>query len=425
MDGSAEVAEPGASLPAAPEAVQKWLRQEDWEALTSAWQEAESQAILWAEGSDSEEVRREALLQEASQGSFRPHASMGSLPALSQTSSKKGRRRPKWNEDFHLLGQDSRRPPSLRRYFDRLPGENSVPRGMRQDVKPKPGMMEGRSGCAPPEHLKARMPWVDSFWQTPSVDNDNLHPHLRHFFDRRGLESSYRQRPWVDATTKRMRPRTGQRPTTREKIMRYRSISEGSLGQGSVMSTQSSNHDEEEQIGVEGRHTGGVNWGARCRDLGTDAYKIKQNGVTQKVPWVLDHHVSVATDNVILNPTLRHYFDVDGLESSFRNRGMHYGRQIRLPRCMEGIKPKPAETDSGWGSVHSSLLDKLSYTSLQEGGTPGGLPGIRPQGAARTGGTGSVGSNSVGGGSARFNGQDPAGQEFFDDYMGPLSQGTV
>merc|ERR1719409_335073 len=110
--------------------------------------------------------------------------------------------------------------------------------------------------------------------------------------------------------------------------MRYRSISEGSLGQGSVMSTQSSNHDEEEQIGVEGRHTGGVNWGARCRDLGTDAYKIKQNGVTQKVPWVLDHHVSVATDNVILNPTLRHYFDV-----YVNSRGTFCGRIV----CLETI----------------------------------------------------------------------------------------
>lgn len=391
------VAVPGpSSLPVAPEAVQQWLRQEDWEALTKAWQDAESQVIAWASGSDSEEARLEELWHEAS---LQSGASMGSLPPLgsgmlgstmlgstmqgstmmSQTSSKRKGRRAKWDEDFHLLGIDSRKPAPLRRYFDAVPSENSLPRHRRGEGDPKKVQkkLQDRASMDPPEHLKSRRPWHETHHQTVSPDNEGLHPHLRSYFDRRGLESCYRQRPQIDKSMSfKMRPRTPQRPTTREKIMKYKSLSEPSLGGG----------DSEE--GAEGRHRGGIHWGARCQMYNSDAIKIKPrrtNGVVEPIPWVGDHHVSVTYDNGELHPSLRHYFDADGLESSFRNRGMHYGRPdkrlaalgITLSDLQGCGQRKSVESGSSWDSIHSSLLDKLSFSSLQESFTPGGVPVVR------------------------------------------------
>merc|ERR1712060_645135 len=57
-----------------------------------------------------------------------------------------------------------------------------------------------------------------------------------------------------------------------------------------------------------------------------------------KIPWVNDHHLLESDDNTILNPRLRHYFGGEGLESSFRMRGRHYGRP--LPAVM-GLPPLP------------------------------------------------------------------------------------
>lgn len=186
------------------------------------------------------------------------------------------------------------------------------------------------------------------------------------------------------------------------------------------MSNQSSKPDE--VIGTEGRHSGGVHWGARCQMLNTADYKVKPkrvNGIMteQTIPWVTDHNVSVATDNTILNPMLRHYFDCDGLESSFRNRGMHYGRK---PRAIFGAVPgknrkESLDSSSSWDSIRSSLLDQLSYKSLTESSTPGGLPGVRHLNRDNIGklsqsapslGTGSIRSDSIGGGSAGYLGED-------------------
>lgn len=164
--------------------------------------------------------------------------------------------------------------------------------------------------------------------------------------------------------------------------MRFKSASEPSLAQASTISGQSSDQ-EGPPVSVEARHTGGIHWGARCQMYNTDAYKIKPkkvNGVLQKVntPWVKDHHVCVAFDNNGLHPTLRHYFDQDGIESSFRNRGMHYGRK---PKALQGLespeKKLSDESRSSWGSIPSSLLDKLSYSSLIDSNSPGGLPELR------------------------------------------------
>jgi len=369
------------SLPAAPEAMQKWLRQEDWEALTRAWQEAEAQAISWAEGTDSEEVKMEELWQEASQASFQPSMSVSSLPPLSQTSSKKRRRkRSQWDEAFHLLGKDTGKPPSMRRYFDSLPSENTVPLRIRMEGDPKKAALGRGAGFDPPENLKGRRSWVEAHHMTVSPDNPSLHPHLRSYFDRRGLESCYKSRPIIDLTSKKLRPRTPQRPSTREKIMRFRSVSEPSLTKVSLMSELS---DQVEAGGIEARHIGTTNWGKRCLHYGTADFKIKpkrEDGRPEKIPWVADHHTSVGTDNVILHPALRHYFDQDGLESSFRNRGIHWGRKQKEPTFYEGIggqkQRASLDSSSSWNSVPSSLFDKLSYSSLVDDGE-GGLPGVR------------------------------------------------
>jgi hypothetical protein len=360
---------PDPSLPHAPESVQKWLRQEDWEALTKAWQEAEAQAIAWADASDNEEARMEELYQEASHVCLQPSVSTTSLPPLSRPGKQKRRKTKQWDEQFGLMGKDTGKPPALRRYFDATPSETRGARGSDSNLgKAKPFKL--------PEHLASRRNWVDTHHQTVSPDNEALHPHLRSYFDRRGLESCYRQRPHVNATTKLFPPRTPQRPSTREKIMRFRtSLSEPSLASGSIMSNSNQSEGmEEESRGVEGRHTGGVNWGERCQMLGTADYKVKTkdrakgSASPQKIPWVKDHHVSVALDNTILNPMLRHYFDADGLESSFRNRGQHYGRP---PRDAIGLElhnmslrsnkkngGADAFSASGYDSVRSDLLEQ-------------------------------------------------------------------
>lgn len=356
---------PSTSFTAAPEAVQKWLRQEDWEALTRAWQEAEAQAIAWVEASDGEQAKME-LLQEASQASLQS-TSVQSLPPLSQVSSKtRRRRRPKWNEDFHLLGLDRRRPPPLRRYFDKLPSETTLPRDLHGEGSQRKTLPERGGGASfqVAEHLKARKSWVQTHHQTVSPDNEALHPHLRSYFDRRGLESCYREKPMVDQSTKKLRPRTPQRPTTRERLLKF-SQSEPSL-------TQDSRWD----VHLD------VHWGARCQRYGTDEIKVKPlvvDGNVEKIPWVTDHHCSVSHDNDGLNPMLRHYFDADGLESSFRNRGMQYGREgkARGPwaRLIAGIDDSRGSKSqksrkgidsgsSGYDSARSSLIDKLSHSSL-------------------------------------------------------------
>lgn len=175
--------------------------------------------------------------------------------------------------------------------------------------------------------------------------------------------------------------------------MRFKSLSEPSLAsmQDSVMSSEWSVEHDDEDIGVEGRHTGGINWGLRCLTVGTDASKVKLKP-GQKIPWVKDHTVSVSTDNRQLHPALRHYFDGDGLESSFRNRGIHHGRKERSPRDTEGPakkkkagnKPRMSLGSSGsWDSIHSSLLDRLSFSSLND--IPGGLPEVRKPGRMGSG----------------------------------------
>merc|ERR1719188_81802 len=69
---------------------------------------------------------------------------------------------------------------------------------------------------------KERPPWLDSWYQKASTDNDGIHPHLRHYFDRRGMESTFRQRPQLDhPSTRHIKPRSPGRPSTPEKLAKW------------------------------------------------------------------------------------------------------------------------------------------------------------------------------------------------------------
>merc|ERR1712130_334803 len=57
--------------------------------------------------------------------------------------------------------------------------------------------------------------------------------------------------------------------------------------------------------------------------------KTEQGSAKHPANWVADHHRGVSEDNATLNPMQRHYFDAEGIESSYRNRGHQYGRPKR------------------------------------------------------------------------------------------------
>lgn len=387
---------PPPSLPPSmvPESVQKWLRREDWEALSKAWEEAEAEAISWVEGADldgeiweEEDGSGQLSLASAPAMLARPPAAATPTSSVSLPPLRKNRgRRPKWDEEFHLLGKDTRRPVPMRRYFDSLPAETTVPRYLRtEELKvrelrpddPKPTRRSAARSVAP---MKDREPWCDLL-TTVSCDNDLLHPHLRHYFDRRGLEASYQNRPRLDKITRRLRPRTPQRPTTREKILKFRSISESTLSQadGTTSRVLDLEEEQEDLLDIQGRHQGGIHWGTRCLFYGPERevklQRASPSSPPARVPWVSDHHVSVSTDNEILNPMLRHYFDADGIESSFRNRGMHYGRPARDVLGLQLSNRRPgARTEAANAGAAQTGQSAASST-----GGPGGTTDAEQQ----------------------------------------------
>jgi len=190
--------------------------------------------------------------------------------------------------------------------------------------------------------------WENKAHLTCSVDNDSLHPHMRHYFDRRGLEASYRTRPHIDKVAPRLPPRTPGRPSTREKILRhYNSDSAINLNtvEGKRAAALASADPDVQKRAVEEN----IHWGRRCLMVGPDA-SVRHAMDGSKIPWVGDHHLLESDDNRILNPRLRHYFDGEGLESSFRMRGRHYGRPLlvpgglpRLPTIQPAPKALPKE----------------------------------------------------------------------------------
>lgn len=320
-----------------PGPVQRWLRQDDWDALAQAYHQVEMQAYHW----------------ESGHGAHGFDAMDYELQRHREMLMHRRRRRPKrpgWDDRHHLIPLDAKAPPPLRRYFDAVPSENSERRPAPQHplVKCDIEVQDSRIRAADPSESKRLLDvekqWCDSHHRNVTDDNPGLHPHLRHYFDRRGLESSYRQRPHLENEPKVHRPRTPQRPSTREKILKWRSLSEPQLT---------------DEMDVSNRHHGAITWGRRCLLVGPDP-KVKEGPGGSKIPWVNDFHRSESEDNEILNPLLRHYLDKDGLESSFRNRGRHYGRSLPKIKAFGDMD----EEDLSPGGM--SLTSKGSRTGFHQ-----------------------------------------------------------
>mmetsp|Transcript_8232 Transcript_8232/g.18404 ORF Transcript_8232/g.18404 Transcript_8232/m.18404 type:complete len:368 (+) Transcript_8232:192-1295(+) len=308
-----------------PEHVKRMLRPEDWEALTKVWAEVEEETLRMLEESDFDDPGALAPPRRAA-------------ASKSKSSPAKPRRKEiPWNQEFHLLGADHpRRPARLRRYFDsdHNSGTPWCPNSDEfQEARLKSTFLgaDKRKPKEPYLHAEAHeVPWNDAFHNTVDVDNDGLHPFLRHYFDRRGVEASFRTRPHVSKCDWRTKVRTPGRPPTRDRILKW-SVSEPSL-----LSTSTVRSREEvcpPSLDTEARHSGNITWGRRCLQYGRPGEEQDGRG---KIPWVHDHHVSVSIDNDILNPRLRHYFKEEGLEASFRNRGHHYGRKGYKPQAFYG-----------------------------------------------------------------------------------------
>lgn len=301
-----------------PEAVKHWLRQEDWDVLTKAWAEAESQSVDWA-AADFADIEQEYLEQEE-------------LSRVSQVRRRATRKRQEWDEKWSLLGNDHGLPPTRRRYFDGVAKEiSSFKEATRPGLRNSPDQLGSDEA-----HLPGQKPWDRTHTSMASTDNVALHPFLRHYFDSRGLEASYRMRPHVDHETLRKLPkRTSGRPPTAEKLARWSSEpSLPSLAQKSVQ--------EDDEAAT-------ITWGGRCLLIGPDP-EVRSSPTGAKIPWVRDHHRSEAEDNLGLHPKMRHYFDEPGYFGSFRNRGRHYGR------------PLPSVFGQSFGNKASTSVQSVSST---------------------------------------------------------------
>lgn len=322
-----------------PDEVKNMLSQDELAIVRRQIMKHEQAMVLEWEADEAEAYHMQSMMTGPGDSYV---AASGSHP------SKQGRGQAKWDQNFHQLGKDSNMPPPLRRYFDELPKENSrAKQPVRSDIMklfpgqansifsiqhptfaPDLGELPRFSASDPKVVEKARnqqreKDFIDRFDLSCSVDNDLLHPHLRHYFDRRGIKSGYKNRPHVDKVTPKLRPRTPERPSTREKILRYYAsdsalLASLGLSKGSPAKVVS---------GARERGEGDITWGRRCLMFGPDK-AVRQGEDNDKIPWVSDHHRMESEDNEILNPLLRHYFERDGLESSFRMRGRHYGRPL-------------------------------------------------------------------------------------------------
>lgn len=308
-----------------PEEIQTWVRQEDWEALREAWADAESEARQWEDPAEAPgaggavEITSAGWAPGAADAASWPQQSQHQSQQSQRVSRKSGKRGPTrkpWNDNVAMTN-DHRVPIAQRRYFDLLAAETSSP-------KPRGLPPLQREDSRNMTDTTSRTAWIDAWSQLASRDNAGIHPHLRHYFDRRGLEASFRQRPTCDSPWNRsIRPRTPQKPAPGEVLMRHSQ----SLPSMPAFAP---------------RGEGGIRWGRRCLRYGTDRNPTLAG--EDKVPWVEDHHLGESEDNVGLNPLLRHYFDADGLESSFRNRGRHYNRPMK---SVFGITTGSVSTTSG------------------------------------------------------------------------------
>lgn len=157
-----------------------------------------------------------------------------------------------------------------------------------------------------------RPPWVEHWWKSATTDNDALHPYLRHYFDRRGVEASYRTRPEIDETSPVYQYRT-----PRHVGFRYKAV---------IAPVNSIAGNADDPLDISNRCSGNIQWKDRCRIFGTEP-KPALSPKT-KIQWVSDHHIMESDDNTMFNPVFRHYFDKIGAESSFRNRGRVSGRPM-------------------------------------------------------------------------------------------------
>lgn len=279
-----------------PEAVQNWLRPEDWLVLAKAWEAAETRTLT--------KLMQDDLVEDRS-----------SVP---RRAPRRQNQKP-WKEDWSFLGNDHRLNVLKRRYFDDLPKEASMTG--REAVRP--GLVS-----KDPELDQNGKPWDPTHTSLASSDNTSLHPFLRHYFDCRGLEASVRMRPHVDHPAMRKLPsRVPGRPTTAEKMARWSTDLPESQSLPSLHSQMSKMSNDENTLDTANRHKGSITWGGRCLMAGPDV-KVQYRPSGEKIPWVCDHHRTEAEDNAGLHPRIRHYFDADGCFTSFRNRGRHHGKPI-------------------------------------------------------------------------------------------------
>jgi len=171
-----------------------------------------------------------------------------------------------------------------------------------------------------------RPEWVESWSVTASLDNSGIHKHLRHYFDRRGLPSTYRAKPallpFIDDLQPRSRPSTSERAwamRTSQSMPSFKSASspDGTARTGSMMSSYSNKSSRWGFSGPEeiaARSEGSIHWETqRCLQFGPNK-KIgearylgdpvgKASG--KKIPWVWNHHISDDEDREFMNPSPR------------------------------------------------------------------------------------------------------------------------
>merc|ERR1719277_1199653 len=129
---------------------------------------------------------------------------------------------------------------------------------MRRGMVPPPDPNE-RSGAKAVTSPQGRPRWNDQWSSLASRDNDGIHRHLRHYFDRRGMEASFRQRPHADSEwLQRQRPRSSQRPSDEELKLKYSasapSLSSGSRHGGGSRSDGGNSVHTEDPLDVKHRH---------------------------------------------------------------------------------------------------------------------------------------------------------------------------
>merc|ERR1712129_339425 len=158
----------------------------------------------------------------------------------------------------------------------------------------------------------------------------------------------------------------------------------GALGGSSLASKAG-----DDKLDVKARGMGSITWGTRCLILGPNA-NVKRGLGGEKIPWVYDHGVTETDDNDVLNPLLRHYFDADGIESSYRNRGLNYGRATKMCFGMPPIEhkhtsPKPASKKANHGQLQlpGAALSPKSGAGSKRSVSLGGETFPNPPGAKR------------------------------------------